>query len=176
MQDSPWACALELRSDRSVSAGSSKVLCDAIRRGADLRILTEFIHGEHIDPDSPSREIIREVCDFQITYLLDDRWAAGIMQQRQPISLPDGFGVRPSMSFFLYNQDGEQGIARPYLDGLPATGQIGSTPPPDHAKIPKYHQHDNWDADTNAPSHNFVYDFEIFRYLGTARLLFAGFE
>ena len=164
MQESPWTCALELRSDCSVLSGSTDALCDAIRRGADLRIQTEFIHGEHIAPDSPSREIVREVCDFQITYLLDDRWAAGIIQQRQPISLPGGFGDRPSMSFFLYNQNGEQGIARPYLDGRPATGQLGSTPAPDHSNMPKYHQRDNWDAGTNAPSHNFTYDFEIFRY------------
>jgi hypothetical protein len=163
MRESPWNCALELRSDRSVSSGSSGVLCDAIRRGADLRILTEFIHGEHIDPASPSRELICEVCDFQITYLLDNRWVAGIMQQRQPIALPKGFGA-PSMSFFLYNQDGEQGIARPYLDGRRGTGRLGPAPAPDHPDMPKYHQHDNWDADTNAPSHNFVYDFEVFRY------------
>ena len=164
MQDSPWTCALELRSDRSVSSGSSSALCDAIRRGADLRILTNFIHGEHIDPASPSREIIHEACDFQGTYLLDNRWAAGIMLLRQPIELPTGFGARPSMSFFLYNQDGEQGIARPYLDGRFGTGQLGPAPAPDHPEMPKYHQHDNWDADTNAPSHNFVYDFEVFRY------------
>ena len=163
-QNSPWTCALELKSDRSVSSGSAIALCDAIRRGADLRILTDFIHGEHIDPASPSNEIIHEVCDFQITYLLDNRWAAGIMQQRQPISLPDGFGTRPSMSFFLYNQDGEQGIARSYLDGRLSTGRLGSTPAPEHPEMPKYHQHDNWDADTSAPSHNFVYDFEVFRY------------
>ena len=164
VQDSPWTCALELGPDRSVASGSSGALCNAIRRGADLRILTEFIHGEHIDPSSPSREVIREACDFQITYLLDDRWVAGIIQQRQPIGLPKGFGPRPSMSFYLYNQDGEQSIARPFLDGRPATGQLGSTLAPDHPEMPKYHQHDNWDVGTNAPSHNFVYDFEVFRY------------
>ena len=164
MQDTSWTCALELKSDRSVSSGSSHVLCDAIRRGADLRILTEFIHCEHIDPDSSCHDLVREVCDFQITYLLDNRWAAGIMQQRQPVQLPTGFGPRPSMSFFLYNQDGEQAIARPFLDGLPSTGELGSSPPSDHPYIPKYHQHDNWDADSNAPSHNFIYDFEVFRY------------
>ena len=78
--------------------------------------------------------------------------------------VPDGFGARPPMSFFLYNQDGEQGIARPFLDGRPGTGRRGPSPAPDHPDVPKYHQHDNWDAGTNAPSHNFVYDFEVFRY------------
>jgi hypothetical protein len=31
--------------------------------------------------------------------------------------------------------------------------------------MPKYHEFDNWDADTNAPSSNFAYDFERYRYL-----------
>ena len=160
-----WLQVLELDSSRDVQQGSPRALAEAIRRGADLRILTEFRHGEHIDPGSDSRELIREVCDFQITYLLDDRWVAGIMQLRQPISSPDGFGDRPSMSLFLYNQNGEQAVARPFLDGQPGRGQFGPARVPDHAKMPKYHQHDNWDAGTNAPSHNFVYDFEVFRYL-----------
>jgi hypothetical protein len=30
--------------------------------------------------------------------------------------------------------------------------------------MPKYHQHDAWDTGTNAPSSNFTYDFEVFRY------------
>ena len=104
------------------------------------------------------------MCDFQITYLLDNRFTAGIMHLRQPISLPHGFGERPSMSFFLYNQDGEQAIARPYLDNRVATGSPGASPVPDHSEMPKYHQHDNWDDDTDAPSNNFIYDFEVFRY------------
>jgi len=31
--------------------------------------------------------------------------------------------------------------------------------------MPKYHQLDSWDANTNAPSSNFIYDFEKFRFL-----------
>ena len=69
------------------------------------------------------------------------------MSLRQPISLPLGFGPRPSMSFFLYNQDGRQAIARPYLDGVAGRGRAGPrrppTPPPD---MPKYHAQGNWDA------------------------------
>ena len=30
--------------------------------------------------------------------------------------------------------------------------------------MPKYHQQDLWDARTNAPSHNFVYQFETYRF------------
>jgi hypothetical protein len=69
------------------------------------------------------------------------------------------------MSFFLYNQDGSQAIARPYLDGAPATGGLGPAPLDDHSAMPRYHQADSWDAGTNAPSSNFVYDFEEYRFL-----------
>ena len=30
--------------------------------------------------------------------------------------------------------------------------------------MPKYHAFDSWDEGTNAPSHNFVYDFEVYRF------------
>ena len=158
-------CAVELDSQRKVTAGSNAALADAIRRGADLHVQTEFIHNEHIDTKSDSKELIREVAEFRTTYLLEDRAAAGIMTFRQPINLPDGFGPRPSMSFFLYNQDGQQAIARPYLDGPPVMGTPGPSPLDDHSDMPKYHQQDSFDAGTNAPSSNFIYDFNVFRYL-----------
>jgi len=159
-----WTCVLQLDAERGIVAGSAEALCEAIRHGADLRIQTEFRHNEHIDVTSDSRELVREVAEFGVTYLVDDRWAAGIMSLRQPVELPGGFGPRPSMSFFLYNQDGQQAIARPFLDGRPPTcapGPSGNDPP---ANMPKYHAQDSWDAGTNAPSHNFVYDFDVFRY------------
>ncbi|MBI4623205.1 MAG: hypothetical protein HY736_08305 [Verrucomicrobia bacterium] len=151
------------RERRRVS-GSAAALVAAVRRGADLRIYTEFRHNEHIDTKSDNPELIREVADFRVTYLLDDRWVAGIINLRQPIELPNGFGPRPSMSFFLYNQNGLQAIARPYLDGEPATGKMGSAPIGDYRDMAKYHQFDAWDAGTNAPSSNFAYDFETFRF------------
>jgi len=160
-----WDCALELDSDCSIVAGSEAGLCDAVRRGADLRVYTEFRHNEHIDVDSDNAELIRETADFRVTYLLDDRWVAGIISLRQPISLPDGFGPRPSMSFFMYNQNGQQAIARPYLDGGETTGILGPSPIGDEfATMPRYHQQDNWDAGTNAPSSNFIYDFDLYRF------------
>lgn len=160
-----WTCVLELDSERRVRSGSEEVLAQAIRRGADLRIGTEFRHNEHIDVTSDSPERVREVAEFGVTYLLEDRWVAGIMSLRQPIELPEGFGPRPSMSYFLYNQDGQQAIARPFLDGESATGSPGPSPDEPPADMPKYHVQDSWDAETNAPSQNFIYDFEIFRYL-----------
>ena len=160
-----WRSALVLDRERQVVSGSTAALAAAIRRGADLRIYTEFRHNEHIDPQSSNRELIKEVADFRITYLLEDRWVAGIINLRQPIDLPNGFGPRPSLSFFLYNQNGEQAIARPYLDGAPAAGKQGSAPLDDHGAMPKYHQFDAWDAGTNAPSSNFAYDFETYRFM-----------
>lgn len=162
--ESHWKCAYSLNKARHPLSGSPEELAAAIGRGADLRIYTEFFHNEHIDTASTNSELIREVADFRVTYLLENRWTAGIINLRQPISLPDGFGPRPSMSFFLYNQNGQQAIARPYLDGISASGKPGPSPLDDHHDMPKYHQHDSWDAGTNAPSGNFTYDFEMFRF------------
>lgn len=159
-----WRAVLELDSMRRVTSGSTTELTDAMRRAADLRIYTEFRHCEHIDTQSISRELIREVAEFGVTYLMDEQWSAGIMSLRQPIELPHGFGPRSSMSFFLYNQDGTQAIARPYLDGQPVEPPGGSPPPTAPLDMPKYHMFDNWDAASNAPSHNFIYDFDVFRY------------
>jgi hypothetical protein len=161
----PWRSVLELDSRRTVTSGSAADLCAAIRRAADLRIRTDFIYNEHIDPQSDNSEFVHEVSDFRVTYLVEERWAAGIMSLRMPIAPPEGFGPRPSMSFFMYNQDGQQAIARPYLDGAPVAGLPGTSPLDDHSDMLKYHQQDNWDADTNAPSSNFIYDFDLYRFL-----------
>ncbi len=159
-----WRCALELDSQRHVSSGSTTNLTNAIGRAADLRIYTEFLHNEHIDVHSSSAERIREVAEFGVTYRIEDQWTAGIMSLRQPIELPVGFGPRSSMSFFLYNQDGTQAIARPFLDGAPSEMRFGTSPVSSPATMPRYHAFDNWDQGTNAPSHNFVYDFDCFRF------------
>ena len=160
-----WIPALELNSDRSISKGSQSALRDAIRGGADMRIYTEFRHNEHVDVSSDNPEIVREVAEFRATYLVDDRWVAGIMTLRQPVSLPDGFvGGSPSMSFFMYNEDGRQAIARPHMDGRPTGGKLGPDSRLEVKSMRKYHQLDGWDPETISPSSNFVYDFDIFRY------------
>jgi len=161
---SKWTNVLELNSKREIVSGSEKKLCDAIGRGADLRIYTEFRHNEHIDPSSEDSDLIQEVSEFRETCLLDNRWAAGFMTLRQPVSLPDRFGPRPSMSFFLYNQNGQQAIARPFLDGIPVEGIPEASAVNNHEEMPKYHEQSAWDVDTNAPSSNFIYDFGKFRY------------
>ncbi len=159
-----WRCVLGLDKDRKLISGKEEDLKAAISRGADLRIYTEFRHNEHIDTNSDCNELVREVADFRITYLLDHHWVAGIINLRQPVELPGDFGPRPSMSFFLYNQNVDQAIARPYLDGQSREGKIGVAPPDDFSYMPKYHQFDSWDSGTNAPSSNFVYDFDKYNF------------
>jgi len=159
-----WTSVLELNAAQKVTAGSDNALADAIRRGADLRIYTEFRHNEHIDLNSPSNELVKEVSEFAVTYLLDDRWSAGIMSLRQPVELPDRFGPRSSMSFFLYNQNGQQAIARPFLDGQPADGQPGPSPIDKPEGMAKYLAQNTWDSQTNAPATNFIYQFGSFKY------------
>ena len=166
---SRWKCALALNDERAIVNGSEAALARAIGAGADLRVHTEFAHNDHIDVQSDNSEIVREVAQFAVTYLIEQQWSAGIMSMRQPVSLPDGFGMGPSMSFFLYNQDGHQAIARPFLDGRVTTGDPGLSLVNGPEDMPKYHQGASWDEGTNAPSHNFIYDFELFRYLVSER-------
>jgi len=164
MQIPPWQNVLTLDSQRQMIGGDRQQLREAISRGADLRIYSEFRHNEHIDLASTSNELVEETMDMRATYLVDRRWCAGITTLRQPVELPIGFGPRPSLSLFLYNEDGGQAIARPYLDGPPVLGKKGPSPPADHSSMPKYHEMDRWDDGTNAPASNFVFDFETLRY------------
>lgn len=159
-----WQCLLELNAKRQVVSGDYASLAAAIGRAGDLRIGTQFLHNEHIDVESSSPEKILEVAEFGVTYRLDQQWVAGVMSLRQPIELPSKFGPRPSMSFFLYNQDGTQGIARPFLDGKTASAVPGPSEIEPPEKMPKYHVLNAWDEGTNAPCQNFIYDFDGFRF------------
>lgn len=165
MHINAWNCVLELDRHRAVASGDPAALSSAIRRGAELRVQTAFRHNEHIDVTSDNPELIDEVMDFRVTYLLDDRWTAGILNLRQPVELPSDFMPRPSMSFFMYNEDAGQAIGRPYLDGLAPAGEPGPSPAEPPANMPKYHVEDAWDEQTNAPSSNFVFDFEKYRFI-----------
>jgi len=136
----------------------------AIGRGADLRIFTSFRHNEHLDTDSPNSEMVEEVSDFRTTYLINREWAGGIMTLRMPINPPVGFGPRPSMSFFLYNENGNQSIARPHFDGLSPQGNPARNEAKMFPEMPKYLEQTRWDDQTNAPSSNFTYAFERMRY------------
>jgi len=160
-----WQPVLRLDSRRAVRAGSTDALAAAIRRGADLRVRTDFRHNDHIDTASASNELVVETSEFRATYLIAEQWVAGVMTLRQPIVGPEGFGPQSSMSYFLYNQDGHQAIARVYVDGKPRSGKPGPSNPVIPANMPKYHASVAWDGDTNAPSQNFIYDFETYEFL-----------
>jgi hypothetical protein len=159
-----WRSVLALDDRMQPVAGSAVELRSAIARGADLRIYSEFRHNEHIDVDSTDDDLVQETMDMRATYLVDARWAAGIITLRQPVTLPDRFGPRPSLSLFLYNEDGSQAIARPFLGGPPEQGPHGPSPPADHSRMPRFNEHDRWDDGTNAPSSNFTYAFDTLRY------------
>lgn len=156
-----WESVLEYDSQRNVTAGSVEALREKIRKGADLRIYTGFQHNEHIDVRSSNDDLIEEVSDFPCTYLIDDRWVAGMMTFRQPVQLPGSFGRRASMSFFMYNENGFQSIARPYLDGGVFDPSVEDTP----ILMEKYHMMSSYDEDTNAPCSNFIYDFFSYRFM-----------
>lgn len=164
-----WKCAYELDEDRIPCGGSPVELADAIRRGADLRVGTAFRHDEHIEVGSSCRESIQEFIDFRITYLLENRWTAGVCNLRMPVHPPDGFGPRESMSFFMYNQDGQQAVARPHLDGRFPLGAptVADGFVNNQASFPnmlRYETLDHWDDNTNAPSTNFIYHMDYYRY------------
>ena len=65
------------------------------------------------------------------------------------------------MSFFMYNENGFQSIARPYLDGGVFDPSEEDTP----ILMEKYHPMGSYDEGTNAPSANFIYDFFSYRFL-----------
>ncbi len=160
----PWTCVLEYDDQKKMVAGSTTALSDAIRRAADLSINTEFRHSEHINSGSENPELIQEVAQRGVTYLLDDHWSAGIITQRQPIEPPEGFGPRASLSFFMYNQNGEQAFARPHLDGPPVKVGPNLNPPEFHSDLEKMQVLGGADKDTNAPSASFTYAFEKIGY------------
>ena len=107
---------------------------------------------------------MRELSEFRVTYLLDDRWVAAIMNWRVPIT-PMSFGPEPHLSFFLYNQDGSQACATPRLDAAaPSPEPTGRDTWP-----VKYRVLDAHDRGTRAPSRNFVYRFDRYRFCVSER-------
>jgi len=158
-----WTCALELNEKCECVSGSPDALADAIRRGADLRICTAFDYEQHMGPTDEPQGFLEESIDLRVTYLLDDRWTAGITTTRYPADGALKFQPYPSLSFFLYNQDGRQAIARPFL----ADTGLATPENPDDAVgeiAPKHVVHSIHDAETRSPSQNFTYYFDCFRF------------
>ena len=170
---SNWKMALELSPKREVTSGSYAQLAEAVGRGADLRIYTEFTHEEHIAPfgtpatrDPKHNGLIREVIDFRQTYLIDNRHVAGVTLYRQPLEPTQGFnGNQPKMSYFLYNMTAEQACANLVLDDAPLTAAPGSHEVEASPKeMPKMSVMHSFDTGTTGPSRNFIYDMEVYRF------------
>ena len=155
---------LSLDCQRKITAGSPEALRKAVGKGGDLRIYTAFLYNDHIDVHSDNNELIHEISDFRVTWLIDNRWVAGVMNLRMPVVPPGVFGDRPSWSFFLYNEDGTQAIARPFLDGQCKTAPTGECSPIAPPDMPKYTTISEFDRNTNAPSQNFIYHFESYHF------------
>ena len=157
------SCVLEMDPQRNILSGSTAALNEKIKSGSDLRISTGFIHNEHIDPSSDDDQLIVETSTFAETVLIDGRWSAYFMTLRQPVGLPTGFGPSNALSLFLYNQNGQQAVARLIMD--PTESAEASTDVVDDAPFKKTHTINSFDAGTPGYSKNFIYDFESFRYL-----------
>ena len=67
------------------------------KTSSDLRVGTVFRFDEHIDTSSANAERVREIMDFRVVYLMEERWVAGIQNLRMPVSFEQGFGPRASM-------------------------------------------------------------------------------
>jgi hypothetical protein len=156
-----WKCVYELNRSREVVAGSATDLASAVSRGADLRIYTTFDWVDHMGTEHPDQGVVEETIDLRVAYLLGDDRIAALTPLRYPADAGLGFGKEPSLSFYMYNQDGQFGIARPYFRAAERHGD--PRPRPDFG--PHYHVLDWHDAATPSPSHNAVYDFNCYRWL-----------
>ncbi len=168
----PWRCALELAPSRKITSGAYADLAAAISRGADLRVYTEFTHEEHIVPfGSPATQdpafngLYREIIDFRVAYLINQSHVAGVTMLRQPLEPSTGFnGTQPRMSFFLYNMDAGQACASLILDNSPAARPGTNAIEPVPREMPKLRDTTAFDLGSHAPSRNFIYDMEVYRY------------
>lgn len=147
-----WTRVLRLNEQRAVVEGSEADLAAAIGRGADLRGYTTFDYLEHMSKP-PDDGLVQEMMSFATVYLLDNARVAGIQTTRYPANGALDFNDPPSLSFFLYNADGKQGVARYYLDGRV------SPPRESDVSTDKYHVNETWDDGSPCPSANFTYDF-----------------
>ena len=156
---------MSLDGNRNIISGSTEQLVECINRCSDLKIGTKFRHDEHMDISSPIKDCVHEISEFHQTIIIDNDWCAGFMTLRQPADIPYGFGPRASLSLFMYNQNGMQAVARPFLDGQKPTGFKGLCIPTQYTEHTKMKYFDCFDNGTNAPSMNFVYEFDRFDFL-----------
>ena len=87
--------------------------------------------------------LIEEMMNFGVVYRLGDDHAAGIQTTRYPANCSLGFQPLPSLSFFLCNDHGESGIARPCVERQSSALVADEVPD-------KYVRLDSADGDTPA--------------------------
>lgn len=148
-----WVRKLEMNEGREVTGGGFKNLAASVSRGADIRCYTTFDYGEHMDTPGSDVGLIEEMMDFGVLYLLGGSRVAGIETTRYPADCSFGFQPCPSLSFFLYNDNGQFGIARPYLDGRKSKAKLEDQPGS------KCHSLGTFDDGTSCPSENATYEF-----------------
>jgi len=160
-----WKSVYELDKARKPSGGSPAALADAVRRGADVRTFTTFDWVDHMGTLSPDQGLVEETMDWRIVYLIEDRWTACVMSLRYPANAGLGFGKDPSLSFFMYNQDFQFGIARAFFGeakGIKRNTLFSDLVDDKHSL---YRVIDTADQDTISPSHNATYDFNVNKWL-----------
>lgn len=153
-----WTCVLKLDNRRNITEGTLRALADAVHRGSDIRSYTTFDYAEHMGVPNSREGLIEEMMAYTTVYALGDTHVAAIQTTRYPANCSLGFLPVPSLSFFLNNDTGHNGIARPFLDGTPRPVK----PTTDHSG--KYTVIDQHDADSPAPSENFTYDFNEYAW------------
>lgn len=155
-----WFCALTLDEDRNVVTGNYEMLAAAVAQAADVRCYTTFDYGEHMAAPGSEVGLVQEMMNFPVTYWLDGGRVAGIQTTRYPADCSLGFQPYPSLSFFMYNDNGQFGVARPYLDG-----RKGKATLVDEDQLgPKYHILERFDDETPCPSENALYQFGEYRW------------
>jgi len=154
-----WRCALALDGKRRATSGSREALAAAVRRAADVRCYTTFDYGEHMSVPGSEVGLVQEMMNFPLTYWLEGAHVAGVQTTRYPANCSLGFGPRPSLSFFMYNDNGEFGIARPFLDG-----GVGDSKPGISAAGALYQVLDHADDETPCPCENATYEFGEYRW------------
>jgi hypothetical protein len=145
--------------NRNVVGGSREELARAIRSGADARYYTTFDYAEHMLVPGSEVGRVQGTLNLPITYWLAGGRVAGIHTVRYPSDCSLGFQpFRPSLSLVLCNDNGQFGVARPYLDG-----GAGRAVVEDRAGS-KYEILDRSDEETPAPSENALYPYGQYRW------------
>lgn len=151
-----WREILRLNEAREVVEGSFSDLAAVVKQGAGVKVYTTFDYAEHMSVPGSKEGLVQEMMSFAVVYLLEDSRVAAIQTTRYPANCSLGFGEMQSLSFFLNNDSGRNGIARPYLAGTRHRSKTGKQ---DGKRVGKYETLDAWDSDSVSPCENFTYDF-----------------